>query len=676
LRQIGLILFLLPVSFPLILSGQVVSEELRDSLSTIHSTDTLLVDSIQDNRFDHIQAPVLEIDTTKLIYFWNITERTGEIIPVRPDTFLTDYFNRTNVEGQGISVAYLGNLGLPAESRIFFERDDRSQFMFSDPYYAYTKTPSKFNFLNTKIPHSNISYQRAGDRAVREERLQALLAFNAGKKINIGFDVDYLYARGFYTSQAAKHMEWVCFGNYISDRHQLHLFFNPSDYTNAENGGIEDDRWISHPDYMDRRVSNTLEIPVRFSNAWNHIKGKQIYLNYHYNLGFERETQYRTDSGEVIQQFIPVSSIIYTVDYKEKKKKFYSTGTLIDDYYNKTDLFNDGRLVNDSTSYRLLSNTLALSLREGFSNRAKFDLTAFLTYEIHNFKTIEDSISINHEEKQSVYVGGELFKRKGKILRYRAQGKYGILGNNLGDFDISGNIETRIPAGKDTASINANAFIKNISPTYYENHYSSKYFRWDNKFEKVTKIFIGGNIDIPHTKTNLGLGVENIANYIYFDKTGYPKQFGKSIQILGVFLNQNFQLKALHWDNQFVYQKSGEAGIIPLPDFTAYSSLYVHFKIAKVLTIQMGVNAHYWTKYYAPAYEPATQQFKLQDEVKTGNYPLLGGFLNCHLKQTRFFIEYYNAGALFINPPEYFSLPHYPVNPTLLKLGLSVNFIN
>ncbi|MDR0682561.1 MAG: putative porin [Dysgonamonadaceae bacterium] len=674
MRQTGFILFLLPVFFPFILSGQVVYEELRDSLSTINSTDTLLVDSIQDKRFDHIQAPVLEIDTTKSIYFWNITERTGEIIPVRPDTFLTDYFNRTNVEGMGISVAYLGNLGLPTESRIFFERDDRSQFMFSDPYRAYAKTPGNFDFLNTKIPYSNISYQRAGDRAVREERLQALLAFNVGKKINIGFDVDYLYARGFYTSQAAKHMEWVCFGNYISDRHQLHLFFNPSDYTNAENGGIEDDRWISHPDYMDRRVSNTLEIPVRFSNVWNHIKGKQIYLNYHYNLGFEREIQYKTDSGNVIKQFIPVSSIIYTFDYKERKKKFYSTGTLIDDYYNKTNWFEDDRLANDSTSYRLLSNTLALSLREGFSDWAKFDLTAFLTYEIHNFTTMD---SLNHEEKQStVYVGGELFKRKGKILRYKAQGKYGILGNNFGDFDISGNIETRIPVGRDTASINANAFIKNLSPTYYENRYRSKYFQWDNKFEKVTKVFIGGNIDIPHTKTNFGLGVENLTNYIYFDKTGYPKQFGKNIQILGVFLNQNFQLKALHWDNQFVYQKSGRADIVPLPDFTAYSSLYVHFKIAKVLTIQMGVNAHYWTKYYAPAYEPATQQFKLQDEVKVGNYPLLGGFLNCHLKQTRFFIEYYNASALFITPTEYFSLPHYPVNPTVLKLGLSVNFIN
>jgi hypothetical protein len=96
----------------------------------------------------------------------------------------------------------------------------------------------------------------------------------------------------------------------------------------------------------------------------------------------------------------------------------------------------------------------------------------------------------------------------------------------------------------------------------------------------------------------------------------------------------------------------------------------------------MGANVHYWTRYYSPAYEPATQQFRLQSDAekteagKTGEYPLIGGFLNCHLKQTRFFLQYYNLGALFISPPDYFSIPRYPVDPPVLRLGLSVDFIN
>jgi hypothetical protein len=318
-------------------------------------------------------------------------------------------------------------------------------------------------------------------------------------------------------------------------------------------------------------------------------------------------------------------------------------------------------------------------MREGFKPWAKFDLTAFLTQDFRNF-TMMDTIPINQEASQkSTYIGGELAKRTGKILRYDAHVNFGVLGDNLGEMNLSGHIETRIPVLKDTAIVDAKGYIKNQLPTYYENHYHSKYFWWDNDFGTIKRVYLGGELTIPHTKTNIGLGVENVTNYIYFAENGYPNQHAGNIQIIAAHLKQNFQFKALHWDSQLVYQKTSDKSIIPLPDLSLYSSLFVEFKIAQVLTIQMGANVHYWTKYYSPTYEPATQQFRLQreaDRVMVGNYPLINGFINCHLKQTRFFIEYYNAGASYISPPEYFSMPHYPVNPTVLKLGVSVDFIN
>jgi hypothetical protein len=332
-----------------------------------------------------------------------------------------------------------------------------------------------------------------------------------------------------------------------------------------------------------------------------------------------------------------------------------------------------------------MKNTFGLSMREGFKEWAKFDLTAFISQDVRNF-TLMDKTLLNIPDKMAfdsyksaqyaTYIGGELAKRTGKILRYSAQGDLGIAGYNIGDVHLFGNIETRIPFMGDTASITAKGFIKNLAPTFYENHYHSRYFWWDNDFSKIKKIFVGGNIDLPHTGTNLGLNVENVTNYIYFDKKGFPKQHSGNIRVMAATLQQNFLLGALHWDNQVVYQISSNQNIIPLPDFCAYSSLFLNFVIAKVLTIQMGANVHYWTEYHSPTYEPATQQFKIQDEVKTGNYPLVNGFLNCHLKQTRFFIEYYNLGDMMISPPAYFSLPHYPVNSPGMRMGLSVDFHN
>jgi hypothetical protein len=685
-----IIIVLLVISSPLRIFGQdsipafsaeAVTDTIlpQDSTGRIENATTVLSDSSVLRDLSQFTPVASTIDTTQKINFWTITAQTGEMIPAMPDTMLTDYFNRTNAEGMGVSVAYLGNLGLPMESRIFFEREDRSEFMFFDPFWAYAKRPDKFPFINTKVPYTNVSYQTAGSRQSKEERFEALLAVNFGKKLNVGLDVDYLYARGIYNSQAAKHTDWVFFSNYVADRHRLHLFVNSASYSNAENGGLDSDDWISHPDVMDTRPTQPSEYGTKFNNTWNYQKGSRYFLNYRYNLGFEKDST-----------FVPVSSMIYTFDYTRKSHRFYSEDTTrVNEFYQHADFLNplrDNKLTNDSTSYHSLKNTFALSLREGFSNWAKFDLTAFITHEIRKF-TMPDTAIVNpqdpilafkskKEDRSSTYIGGELAKRTGKFLRYNAYGSFGLLGDNIADVNLSGHIETRIPFLKDTASVAANGYFKNIEPTYYENHYISRYLKWDNDFKKIQKVYIGGEINFPQTNTKLGIGVENVTNYIYFDKDGYPEQDGDNIQVVAVTLQQDFRLGALNWDNQAVYQKSGKQEVIPLPDLSVYSSLYLQFKIAKVLTVQMGVNAHYWTQYKSPTYEPATQQFKLQDEVDVGNYPLINGYLNCHLKQTRFFIEYYNLGPMFINPPNYFSMPHYPVHSPGIRMGVSVDWMN
>jgi hypothetical protein len=688
--------------YPVLFYGQ-------DSIPVVHKMEPILLpdtivhdaDSIDNETFPETEVAdslitqkaayksVSQIDTTMRISYWHITERTGEIYQILPDTFLTDYFNRTNVEGKGVSVAYLGNLGLPAESRVFFEREDRSEFMFADPYWAYARQPDKFNFTNTKSPVSTMSYQSAGSRQNKEERLQAFLTMNFGRKLNVGFDMDYLYARGFYNSQAARHMEWVLFGNYLSDRHNFHLFINPAEYINGENGGLDDDNWITHPEYLNGLNASTKEYTTHFGSTWNKLKGNRVYLNYHYNLGFQRATGEKDEDGADIEQFIPVSSIIYTADYTNRSKRFYTEDDeALNAYYNHVDFLSPLRTnttPNDSTSYHSFRNTLGLSLREGFSEWAKFDLTAFVTQDSKKFylmdttlQTVPDAILFNDyaRNQNSTYIGGELAKKTGKILRYNAQGSMGVVGYNIGDINISGNIETRIPLFNDTASVSAKGYIKNLSPTFYENHYHSQFFRWSNKFDKIRKVHVGGNINLPQTGTGLGVELENVTHYIYFNEAGYPTQYSGNIQVFAASVQQNFKLSAFHWDNQVVYQKSGEPGILPLPDICAYSSLFAEIVIAKVLTVQAGVNAHYWTKYYSPIYEPATQQFKIQHEIEVGEFPLICGFLNCHLKQTRFFVEYYNLGTMFINPPNYFSMPHYPVNPPGLRFGLSVDFHN
>ncbi len=681
-----------------ILSGQesISTDTLETDFITVADTllqedkPTGLADRLVETYKNTDISSIQRIDTANSIYYWRISKFTGERMPGNPDTLLTDFPNRRSAEGNSVSMSYLGNLGSPGESRIFSERKERGRFMFWDIYEPYRRSPDKYDFINTKIPYSNLTYQSAGSGQSKEERLLGKLSLNIGKSLNVGVDVNYLYARGYYQSQSVKQLDWVFFGSYLTDRHNLHVFINPADYTNAENGGLENDSSIVYPDLYGKRKPT--EMPVNFIDTWNRLKSTQYYFTYRYNLGFERNTDRRDEEGNTVKQFVPVAGLIYTFDYKTHKRQFDSKDTIsLNDIYKFTvsplKERDNNITVKDSTSYWEWKNTVGLSLREGFSSWAKFDLTAFLTQDIRNYTLMDtthlnDTTILNKKYREtSTYIGGELTKDSGKYFRYRVKALFGVIGDNLGDIDVSGNVETRIPLLGDTVSVEGFGHLKNLEATLYENHFRGRYFWWDNDFDKTRRLYLGGGIGFPKTKTTVKLAVENISNYIYFGPKGTPQQESGSIRVLTGTLEQNAKLGPLHWNTQLVYQTGDKEEVLPLPELNLYSNLYLQFKIAKVLTVQLGGNVHYFSKYHAPAYDPVIQQFRLQDPerenyVKIGNYPLINGYLNCHLKYTRFFIEFYNIGASFINQPAYFSAPHYPVNPMIFKMGLSWDFHN
>lgn len=159
-------------------------------------------------------------------------------------------------------------------------------------------------------------------------------------------------------------------------------------------------------------------------------------------------------------------------------------------------------------------------------------------------------------------------------------------------------------------------------------HNHSRYFWWDNdQFKKIQQIYVGGEVNLESTGTTLSAGVESIQNYIFFNKMGMPEQHGSNLQVVSARLKQDFRYRAFGWENEICWQMSGDNDVLPLPKFSAYSNMYLAAKVAKVLTVQIGANVYYNTAYYAPYYEPATQQFQVQDEVKVGNYPLINAYV-------------------------------------------------
>ena len=141
-----------------------------------------------------------------------------------------------------------------------------------------------------------------------------------------------------------------------------------------------------------------------------------------------------------------------------------------------------------------------------------------------------------------------------------------------------------------------------------------------------------------------------------------PAQESGNIQVLSATLKQDFRLGILHLDNEVTWQKSSNETVLPLPQLSLYHNLYLLAKIAKkVLTVQLGADVRYFTKYNAPAYTPAIQ------------HPIVNVYANLHLKRTRIFAMMYHVNA-GMGKGNYFLVPHYPINPRLFKIGISWNF--
>lgn len=613
---------------------------------------------------------------------WKIDRRTGNRLPAVSDTLLHNYQHTTLPDGQSVAMGFLAPLGSPSISKIFFDREETETFIFNNAYSHYLKDPEKLLFVNTRIPYSQLNYHRAGSKQTREERLEARLTSNFGKKLNVGLDVDLINARGFYASQSVKHNNFTLFGNYLSDRIDAHAFMNLGSVANFENGGITDEVFITDPNAVQENFTSR-DIPVKFTNTWNALRNNRYFLSGRYNLG------YKVLEGDSLHQgkshFIPVASIGFSTQYTQQHRRFLSYDTAfvnvdgvqmqnIDQFY--ANRYYKGA-VDDSIRYTSFKNNVSLSLREGFREWVKFGLTAFLEYDLRNY-SLRDSIGPGYRQyrENAVTLGGVLNKQQGENLLFNIRADLGVLGVNLGEFRAMGDVETGFDIAGRRTTLSAEAYIKNLRPKYLQDHYYSKYFRWDHEFGDTRRVYVGGKLHIPFTNTTLSAGVENLQNHIYFDQDRQIQQENGNVQVLTARVIQQIHLGIFNWDNQVVYQTSSNETVIPVPTFSLYSNMYLKTKIVNELTLQLGVDAHYHTAYFAPGYEPALLQFYNQHEKEIGNYPISTAYANMHLKQTRFFVMFYNVATKVLKPYEYFSLPGYPVNPFTLKIGVSINLHN
>lgn len=626
-------------------------------------------------------------------YAWKLLSPLGLREDATIDTLFEDFSRRAVPSEISDAWACTGNFGAAGLNMIFDERPAMSDFYPRDAVMNWIPSSSKARFYNTRIPMTLLGYTFGGGKENSQDLLTATFSGNINARAQVGAMLDYLYSKGSYANQAAKALNWGFSGSYLGDRYEFQGYYYHYNLLDKENGGITDMLYIEDPAELQGGVSkiDSKAIPTRLSNAQNRVTGQQLYINNRYKVGYWQDV--RDEETDTIKgrTYIPVTSFIHTLDLTTSKHIFmdHSPGET-GKYFESTYL--NPKMTHDKTGYLSVSNTLGVSMLEGFHKYAKFGLAAYATYQIRRYTMPEDTLDRTNIEtltplpdgfnvpahattEHLAYVGAQLTKQRGSILRYEATAELGILGSVAGDLRLNGHLTTNIPLRGDSLVIKAFGQFSNEEAPFLTRHMLSNHFVWDNNFGKQRRLRLGGSLSFDRSGTDFTVSVSNLQNHIYFDASGMPVQNGGSVQVLSMSLQQNLHFRALHWDNRITYQKTGNDAVIPLPELTVYSNLYVLTRIA-TLKIQFGVDCDWYTRYYAPGWQPATMSFTNQREMKLGNYPFCNIYANMKLSKVRFYVmcSHFNQGLF--GGSGYFSMPYYPLNPRRFQLGLSIDFAN
>lgn len=645
-----------------------------------------------------------------VIRSWQMNNDYGIADSVAVDTMPTNLPMRDVLQDKSISWAYNGNLISPTQSKIYFDRSGNGLLsstgtnsdywvngglqptnsirpkidnLFGAAYEPYIFTPQDVRYYRTTVAYSEIAYKKSFKAYHNENDLHFSFTGNINKRTNLGTVLNYLTSPGHYANQEGKVFSGYVFGSYDGPNYGLHATVTFNSLKNFENGGIQDITLLGGS-----LKSEDLAVNIQGMSGFGYIAG---FLDHHYSITKER------DSVE-----IPVVTFNHVFEVNNSNKR-YVEKTANQGYFQNSYL--NPSTTSDTANVLNIRNTLGVTLNEEFNRIMKFGTTVYLTNECqrymykigqrdtllpggmwnHNiqdilaFKThlMPDTI-IGSRWVNNTLVGGSIYKKNGKWIKFGVNGDICFVGYKIGEFQVNGHVDATIPAGKDSLIIRASAYIKNETPSWYAQHYRSNHYIWDNDFSKTYRFYVGGEVCYPSEwiKARAKVGFENVTKPIYFNHDGYPVQMEGNIQVIAADLRADVTTPWVNLENSIIYQFSSSEHM-PLPALTLYHNLYYHGWWFKAMYAQMGIDLRFHTKYYAPVLNPATGQFCEQNDVKIGNYPVMNLYANFYVKhlKLRFFAQWQNFNYLFMKGQQsYLHMPDYAMNPAVFRAGAAWHF--
>lgn len=618
----------------------------------------------------------------KQVIHWTLDPDFQKISPSLPDTTYNNHFRDYPFQKKDVNATWLGVAGSPLLYYNFFNRKSEEGVEFYDALESWSHSTRSIRHYNTKTPYTELSYTGTllSEDSKTSDNLHLFTTQNFTPELNFSLLYERFGGNGMLENEKTVNNNFAAQANYLGKRYMGHLGYIRNVVKRGENGGLVDPGWVRDT------IVDARDMTIALKSADSKTTKNTVYLDQQLRIPFtfinrikaRKDSTYKFDADSldrnITTAFIGHSSefSVYTRSYSDV------LSTDLEREFYRNVFYKDGMNSLDSLNVTRLDNKVFIKLQPWASDAVVSKLNVGIGDRLETYFDSTLVRPLKHTEN-SIYAYAGIEGQIRNAVHWDAKGHFTFAGARIGDFDVEANARLDIypfrKARRSPLSLGAHFETSLTGPNYYQQTLSLNHFAWENDFSKVSTTKIQGFLDIPYLKTSLEVGYALLANNIYYDNTGIIRQNDTPMSIFTAALRKEFVLGPVHLDNRLLYQATSNSLVVPLPQLAVNLRYFVQIPIKKgVMDMQIGVDGHWNTRWYAPAYNPNLGVFYNQDEYTYNNGPWLDAFINVQWKRASIFIKYQNIGNGWpMKHADYFSADRYIVTQSGLpglKLGV------
>ena len=652
----------------------------------------------------------------KRIITWKEDRHFHDVNLQKFDTTYNYHFNEYPYYGKDINTTWLGVSGSPEQTYNYFKRADTDNAIFYTALQRYSYSPETLPNYNTKTPYTELAYWGTlfANKEKEESNIKVLTTQNILPELNLTLEFRRYGGNGILKREDTNNRNVVIAGNYMGKRYLMHTGFIYNKVARSENGGVVDNFWI-----RDTTV-DAREIDVYLKDASSTTKKNTVFLDQSYRIPFtfienlkgrkERkhqealrasimengdslaiaellqkeaeELEEKEAAADTVNNNITTAIIGHSSEYSVFRRIYQDNIDKNDEFGRK--FFNDRFYLNptrsaDSLRVMKFENRFFIRLQPWKSDGIVSKLDVGIGDKLANYFSFKMSDYIQGSSNtllNSTYLYAGAKGQYKKYFTWDAKGEYTFLGYEMNDFGVHANLGfSAYPFRRDKNSpltLKAHFETTLKEPDYYEQHVCTNHYRWDNDFGKISSTKIGATLEIPRWDLNATFDYALLSNNIYYDTLGIVRQNPEPMSVMTASLQKNFKLWKFHLDHQALFQISSNKDVLPLPMLALNLRYYLQFDVVKkVMQMQIGANAAFTTKWYAPAFNPVLGVFHNQNVEEYGNCPYIDAFVNIQWKRACIFVKVVNVNMGWPNKSaDYFSAAGYIAPQRAIKFGI------